>query len=263
MKELILKILREQLEGIGENPLSEKEIRLFKYVNSQRGVLKTQKEIIDLFETLMKLVNKPEQDARFYYEINNNNQWYYVVTSYGWYPIYLYIDEKWYRVSNAYSSSTAKHLSGSNPMRRTVYDENLGEPITMVTSEEIKKIRDGQDMNLIKQNRITSFMDKYGQDFHKQKPKMLTIGWGDDRKKVKYSVEKVEEMDGKIVFTINIEKAGTVEGTNKLVVNPEGYHHPSPFSEDLEKGIKQRIISDYSDYLKKDNTDFEFKHPNS
>jgi hypothetical protein len=319
MKELILKILREQLEGIGENPLSEKEIRLFKYVNSQRDVLKTQKEIIDLFKTLMKLVNKPEQDARFYYEIytanyrpegdyenltkenfkhyrefkqrktpnnsayeysaaklpfkgsnlegfwdvNNNNQWYYVVTSYGWYPIYLYIDEKWYRVSNAYSSSTAKHLSGSNPMRRTVYDENLGEPITMVTSEEIKKIRDGQDMNLIKQNRITSFMDKYGQDFHKQKPKMLTIGWGDDRKKVKYSVEKVEEMDGKIVFTINIEKAGTVEGTNKLVVNPEGYHHPSPFSEDLEKGIKQRIISDYSDYLKKDNTDFEFKHPNS
>lgn len=318
MKELILKILREQLEGIGENPLSEKEIRMFKYVNKQKENLKTQKDFLDMFKTMMQMVNRPETDARFYYEIytanyrpegdyenltkqdfkhyrefkqrrtpnntayeystaklpfkgsnlegfwdvNNKNQWYYVVTSYNWYPIYLFIDDKWYRVSDSYSSSTAKHLSGANPMRRITYDENLGEPITLVTSGEIKKIRDGEDMELIKTNRVRTFMDSYGKDFHKQKSRLLTIGWGDNRKKVKYSVNKVEENNGKIVFTINIEKAGPVEGKNKLVVNPEGYHHPSPFSEDLEKGIKQKIISDYSDYLKRDNTEFIFNHPN-
>jgi hypothetical protein len=45
-------------------------------------------------------------------------------------------------------------------------------------------------------------------------------------------------------FEITINKAGTVEGTNKMVVNPDGYIHPSPFSEDLERGIIEKIISD-------------------
>ena len=59
MKELILKILREQLEGIGENPLSEKEIRMFKYVNKQKENLKTQKDFLDMFKTMMQMVNRP------------------------------------------------------------------------------------------------------------------------------------------------------------------------------------------------------------
>ena len=30
----------------------------------------------------------------------------------------------------------------------------------------------------------------------------------------------------------------------EMVVNPEGYVVPSPFSEDIENGIKQRLLSD-------------------
>jgi hypothetical protein len=47
-----------------------------------------------------------------------------------------------------------------------------------------------------------------------------------------------------------------------MVVNPDGYIHPSPFSEDLEEGIAQRIMYDNKDYLSKDNTIFVFQHPN-
>ena len=318
MKELIIKILREQLEGIGDNPLSEKEIRLFKYINKQGDSLKKKNKLISLFRTMMQMIGRPESDARFYYEIytanyrpegdyenlnkdnfkhyrdfkqrrtpnngayeyssakmpfkgsnlegfwdiNDNNEWYYIVISYGWYPIYLFINDQWYKVSNTYSSSTSKQMSHVNPMRRRTYDPNIKDQIITVTPSEIKSIREGQPMEDIKTNRLTSFMSRIGNEINKNKPsRMITMGWGDDRKKVKFSIENVKESRGKINFLIKIEKAGTVEGTNRLVVNPEGYIVPSPFSEDIENGIKQRIISDYSDMLNNDNTSFKFNHP--
>ena len=41
---------------------------------------------------------------------------YYKVTSYGWYPIYIFKDDKWYEVTQNYSSSTARQKSNSNPV---------------------------------------------------------------------------------------------------------------------------------------------------
>lgn len=317
MKNLILRILKEQLEGVGENPLSEKEVRMFKYVNKLKPTLKTQKEFFDLFKTLMKMVGRPESDYRFYYEvytanyrpegdyenlnkrdfvhyrsfkqrrtpnnsayeysaaklpfkgsnlegfwdINENNDWYYVVTSYDWYPIYLFINNQWYRVSNSYSSSTAKHLSGANPMRRMTYDPNIKDNIISVTPNEIKAIRNGRPMETIKANRVRDFMSNDGRNILTIPTRMISIGWGNDKKKVKFTVTDIKEKNGKIHFNIRIDKAGTVEGTNRMVVNPEGYVVPSPFSEDIENGIKQRLLMDYSDNLKEDNTEFKFQHP--
>lgn len=319
MKDLIIKLLREQLEGTGDNPLSEKEIRMFKYANKFKKNLKTQKEFLDLFRTLMSMVGKPESDSRFYYEvytanyrpegdyenlnkenfvhyrdfkqkktpnnnayqyssaklpfkgsnlegkweINDNNAWYYVVTSYNWYPIYLFINNQWYRTSNSYSSSTSKHLSHSNPERRQTYDENIKDEVISVTPKEINSLMSGESYEDVTSKRPNIFMNQLGDELNKTKPsKLLTIGWGDDRKKVKFKIENVRVENNKIIFNINIEKAGTVEGTNKMVVNPEGYVYPSPFSQDLEDGISKKIIWDYSDFLNKKNTEFIFKHKN-
>lgn len=105
-------------------------------------------------------------------------------------------------------------------------------------------------------------MNRLGNEMNMVHPqRMITIGWGNDRKKVKFTIKDVREGGDKINFTIRIDKAGTVEGSNKMVVNPEGYVVPSPFSEDIENGIEQRIINDYSDFLKTDNTSFKFYHP--
>ena len=38
----------------------------------------------------------------------------YVVTSYTWYPIFIYKNNKWYKVSDSYSSSTGRHISSAN-----------------------------------------------------------------------------------------------------------------------------------------------------
>lgn len=42
MKNLI-RLISEQLEGEGDNPLSQKEIRLFKYINKQGDSVKKKK----------------------------------------------------------------------------------------------------------------------------------------------------------------------------------------------------------------------------
>jgi hypothetical protein len=319
MKNLI-RLISEQLEGQGDNPLSEKEIRLFKYINKQGDSAKKKNDLLKLFKTMMPMIGRPESDARFYYEIytanyrpegdyenldkstfkhyrefkqrrtpnnsayeysvgkipfkgsniegfwdvNDKNQWYYVIESYGWYPVYLFINNQWYKVSNSYSSSTSKQMAGANPIRRYGYDQNIKQQIITVTPDEIKSIRDGKSMDDIKTKRLTLFMDRLGNEMNMVHPqRMITIGWGNDKKKVKFTIKDVREGGGKINFTIRIDKAGTVEGTNRMIVNPEGYVVPSPFSEDIENGIEQRIISDYNDFLKSDNTSFKFYHPKS
>jgi hypothetical protein len=316
MKNLIKQILKEQLEGTGDKPLSEKEIRLFKYLNTHKKETKTQAALLDLVSTMMPMIGKNPNEARFYYEVytanfrpdgdyenldknnfkdyrefkqrktpnnnayvytgskipfkgsnlegtwnvNRNNEWYYVVTSYNWYPIYLFINNQWYRVSNNWSSSTSKHLSNANPNRKN-YDSNLQQEVTSVTPDEIKSIMGGKSLTDVKTNRVSNFKEKFAEAL-KSTSKLISIGWGEDKKKVKYTITDVSEENGKIKFDIRINKAGTVEGTNKMVVNPDGYIHPSPFSEDLEEGIAQRIMYDNKDYLSKDNTIFVFQHPN-
>jgi hypothetical protein len=317
MKNLI-RLIKEQLEGQGDNPLSEKEIRFFKYINKQKDQHSKKNDLLKLFQSMMPVIGRPVTDARFYYEIytanyrpegdyenlnkstfkhfrefkqrktpnnsayeyssvkipfkgsnlegywdvNDNNQWYYIVESYGWYPVFLFINNQWYRVSNTYSSSTSKQMSNVNPIRRATYDPNIKDQIITVTSDEIKKIRDGKPMDDIKTNRLSLFMNQIGNDMNMGHPsKLITIGWGEDRKKVKFTIKDVKNSNGKIHFNIRVDKAGTVEGTNKMVVNPDGYVVPSPFSEDIENGIKQRIMMDYSDMLKTDNTTFKFYHP--
>lgn len=314
MEKLIKRIIKEQLEGKGDNPFSEKEIRFFKYLNKNKEKYPTQSKLLEFIRSMMPFIGRPESDAKFYYEVytanyrpegdyenidkstfkdfrsfkqrrtpnntayeyssakipfkgsnlegywdvNNNNEWYYVVESYGWYPIYLFINNNWYRVSNSYSSSTAKHLSGSNPVR---YNSGLRADTYLVTKDEISSLMRGVSLDEIRRKRVTNFSSKFAKSLIGTK-RTISIGWYENRKKVNFTISNIKEEDGKIKIYVTINKAGKVEGTNKMVVDPEGYIVPSPFSEDIENGIKERVIRDNSDYLNGDNTEFIFTHPN-
>lgn len=190
-----------------------------------------------------------------YWDVNKNGDWYYVVTSYGWYPIFLFINDAWYKVSNTYSSSTSKQMSHSNPVR---WNSGLKAEVKSVTSDEIKRLRDGDKMENLEVKRVENFIEKYAKPMIGGKT-MISIGWGEDRKKVNYTITDIKKEDGKIKFYITINKAGKVID-NKMVLNPEGYIVPSPFSDDIENGIKNRIIFDNKDYLSHNNTEFVFIH---
>jgi len=122
-------------------------------------------------------------------------------------------------------------------------------------------VRGVKTFDKIKKERVEEFSKNDVKKSLIGKPRWVSMGWGPDKKKVNFTVDKIKKTGGKINVEITINKAGNVEGTNRLVVNPEGYVVPSPFSEDIEKGIKYRFITDNSKYLNDDNVTFTFNHP--
>jgi len=309
LKSIILEALNDLKNS---NPLNDKEIMLFKYVNRRREQQQlSASELIKLFSIMLTTLGMDESQSKYYYnlyilnyrpkgdyenitqddfvdprtskpkrvsninsreyvtnripfkgsnlegywDINSKNQKYYVVKSYGWYPIYLFINDKWYGVSDRYSSSTSKQMSHSRP---SVYDPNVGSQIQYVTRNEIADLIEGKTMEEIEKERVTNFVERFKSIYSNMK-KTLTVGsWG-DRIKVTFNIDRVSKFRGKIKFVISVLKAGSVVN-NRMVLDPEGYTTNDDFVKKLEEGIKNRIIRDNSDYLSEDNTVFEFKH---
>lgn len=310
MRNLIKRILKEQLEGKGENPLSPKEVKLFKYLNEKKHKYKTQSELISFIKSIMPFFGKPESDARFYYEVytlnyrpegdyenltkdefknvytnkqvktsnvdayqfasakipfkgsnlegkwgvNQNGDWYYVITSYNWYPIFLYIKDKWYEVSERYSSSTGKQMSKVRPTR---YNSGLEDRVTYVTPEEIKKLMNGVSLEDIKTSRVPKFVEK-AKNTLVGDSKLFTFDYANP-KKVRYTIKDVTEEDGKVKLTVDINKAGPVVD-GKMVVSKDSY--TPEFMEEVENAIKYSIIRNNYTFLSDENTIFEFNHPN-
>ena len=192
-----------------------------------------------------------------YWGFNNKNQSYYVVKSYGWYPIFLFINNKWYEVSDRYSSSTGKQISHSRPYR---YSSEVDDRIYSVTRDEMDKLIRGIDLSEIEKDRVKNFVEKFKTDYGKT-GKTITIGYGNDRKRVTFNIDRVSKLRDKVKVLVSILKAGPVVN-NKMVVNPEGYMSDLEFVDDIEMEIKNRVIRDNSDYLTPENTVFEFKHSN-
>lgn len=77
----------------------------------------------------------------------------YVITSYNWYPIYIFKEGKWYIVSESYSSSTGKQIGQTRIYKNTTY----------MTAKEMAELRRGKDVSEIfkgKQENLTSELKK-------------------------------------------------------------------------------------------------------
>ena len=309
MRELIKKILIEQLEGgEGGNPLSRKEIILFKYLNKNKKSAGTQKELLNLVRGMMSFIGRPESDAKFYYEVytanfrpegdyenldkytfrdfkqfkqrkipnngayeytaakipfkgsnlegywdvNNKNEWYYVVVSYGWYPLFLFINNMWYRVIDSYSSSTAKQISHSNPVR---YNSGLKADVMSVTPSEMKSLIAGKDVTDIKTNRVSNFTANNEVKRKIIGLKKLVSG---DAHKVSFTIDDISEVSGKVKIKVKVNKAGKMVD-RKMVADPNFKDNPELLS-DIEKTIKQEMLRTYPNYLTDDNTEIELKY---
>jgi hypothetical protein len=313
MRELIKKILLEQLEGgEGGNPLSRKEIILFKYLNKNKKNAGTQKELLNLVKNMMSFIGRPESDSKFYYEVytanfrpdgdyenldkytfrdfkqfkqrkipnngayeytaakipfkgsnlegywdvNGKNEWYYVVVSYGWYPLFLFINNMWYRVMDSYSSSTAKQISHSNPVR---YNSGLKADVMSVTPSEMKSLIAGKDVSDIKTSRVSNFT---ANNEVKNKliglKKLVSGGWGENAHRVSFTVDNINEVGGKIKINIKINKAGKMVD-RKMVVDTNLKDNPE-LLRDIESTIKKEMLRTYPNYLTDDNTEIELKY---
>lgn len=187
------------------------------------------------------------------WKINGYNQWYYVIESFGWYPIFLFINNQWYRVLDSYSSSTSKQISNSNPVR---YNSGLNADVVVVTPIEIKSLISGKDLTDIKTSRVSNFTTN---NQVKQKliglKKLVSSGYGENANKVSFIIDDINQVDGKVVIKIRVNKAGRMVD-RKMVADPYFKDNPELLS-DIEKTIKQEMIRTYPNFLTDDNTEIE------
>ena len=189
------------------------------------------------------------------WKVNNNNQWYYVVESYGWYPIFLFINDQWYRVLDSYSSSTRKHLSGANPVH---WNSGLKANVVGVTRSEMNNLMNGRyDFEGMKSSRVPNFVKNMKNQLVSSK-KLISSGWGEDAIRVSYIITDIFEADGKIKIVVRVNKAGRMEG-RKMVVNPD-YQNDERLVNDIETAIKQNIIRTNPEYLTDDNVEIDIIH---
>ena len=312
MKDLILRILRESVSEPNKNQvLTRQEISLFKYINKEKGNVKTKQKLLDLFKEMLDYFGMPVGEARKYYEVylanfrpdgdyenitpeefidyreirpskitnnsayeytagklpfkgsnlegkwsvNQYNESYYVVTSYGWYPIYLFINNQWFRVLDSYSSSTRKHLSHSNPV---VWDNGINKNVIVVTKDEMNHLMNGRyNLEIMKSKRVPAFIKDMKTHLIGTK-KLISSGWGNDGIRVSYTITDIFESNGKIKIVVKINKAGRKEG--RRMVPTTDYQNDEQMINKIEGAIIQNIIKENPKYLSNDNVEIEVIH---
>jgi predicted house-cleaning noncanonical NTP pyrophosphatase (MazG superfamily) len=189
-----------------------------------------------------------------YWDVGSGNKWYYVVKSYEWYPIFLFINDKWFGNVETYSSTTSKQMSQSNPVR---YNSGLNSDVTYVRKQDLENLMSGKSFEDIDQRRIKDFVDNFNDI---SVTKLITLGsrWQNNQKKVRFRIMELNIVDGVLNMKIYIDKAGNVVD-NKLVVNDEEY--TEDFANDIEEGLRNYLISKYKEFLSHKNTKFIFIHP--
>ena len=188
------------------------------------------------------------------WKVNNNNDWYYVITSWGWYPVFLFIKDKWYRILDTYSSSTRKQMSQVNPVK---YDSNLNANVMGVTKGEMERLIDGSyNVERVNTDRVSNFVRN--KDSVINQSKLVSGGYGDNAHRVSFIIKDVDEVDGKIKIFVRVLKAGKMVD-RKMVVDSNYQDNPQLVS-DIEKTIKQTIMRDNPKYLTDSNTEIEVIH---
>jgi hypothetical protein len=188
------------------------------------------------------------------WDTNRKNEWYYVIKSYGWYPIFLFINDQWYRTLDTYSSTTRKHMSHSNPVR---YNSGLRANVIDVSQYEIERLMDGTyTLNDVETQRVSYFVRN--KDKFIGVKKLISGGYGDTAHRVSFIITDVNEDNGKIKIFVKINKAGRMEG-RKMVADPDYQNNPQLVS-NIENTIKQDIMRDYPKYLTSKNTEIEIIH---
>lgn len=133
----------------------------------------------------------------------------YVVTSYKWYPIFIYKNDKWYRVGDSYSSSTSRHISSA---------DMYGKELIRLNASEINSLRKGVDIDLILKNKEKKNQELLNGLIGKSYFTKVNF-WGGPNPpiRIKWKVNRIEEpKNGKIKMIIEILNIDNTTWQNKI-----------------------------------------------
>lgn len=167
------------------------------------------------------------------WEKDYRGDWGYVVTSYGWYPIYIYKYKKWFEVANRYSSSTGKQMSDSRPT-------NSGGFINL-NRNEMEKVRNGVDVDVFMGSKSKSFTESIDKLIDSNTVERIRMGWY-PRIRVTFTYTGVRIDSGVPEISIN------VSNVEKIVDNKLDREAGDFFNDEMDgvtKEMFEKLIKGY------------------
>lgn len=192
-----------------------------------------------------------------------NGKKYYVVESWGWYPVFIYKDGIWYENVDRYSNSTSRQIYSSQPYD---YNNTLDSKVYLLTRDEMAMIENGyshDEVMKVKRDKLKKLEPEL-------KSKKVSI----ERTRtpevnIKFKINSVEEEGDTSIVNVDIFDVIRREG-GKSVPTPENYlkgELPNTTPEKIESQLTNRLIRDFSKYLgpkfqnkDKQNVEFRFNH---
>ena len=186
-------------------------------------------------------------NLRGYWDKDYNGEEYYVVVSYGWYPVYIFKDDKWYENSKRYSSSTSKQMYRSNPV--SDYNKDINERVILATPDQMKMLmQKGGLEDVLKDKKIQ--ITKKEAEFISSRLRTLRIYIPSVN--VKYKVKSVKaEPDDKIKVFVDIydvikRENGISIPTTQNYLNDE---IPGVTKESVEQELTFRLANEFREFL--------------
>jgi hypothetical protein len=181
---------------------------------------------------------------------------YYKVASYGWYPVYIFKDDKWYEVTANYSSSTSRQMSNSNPVS---WDSKDFDNLYTLTPEEMKLLERGYSHEDIMKNKVQK-LKTIEPELKKRKKTAKTFNyWNRDPEQmvpntnIKFQVKNIDVDDDKAFVDIDVYDVLKREN-NTQVFTPQNYlkgEIPNLNQTKVEDAIKIKMRGELKDYIGK------------
>ena len=194
---------------------------------------------------------------------------YYVVESWGWYPVFIFRDGIWYENIDRYSSSTSRQMYRSQPY---TYNNELDSKVYLLTRDEMEMVERGASHEEIMKSKREK-LKKLEPELKSKRTSMQRTwgGYGNQTPDVniKFKIGSVEEEGDKAIVNVDIlDVVKRIDG--KSVPTPENYlkgEIPNVTSEKVENDLKRRLRNDFLKYLgprfskmEDQNVEFRFNH---
>jgi len=179
---------------------------------------------------------------------------YYVVKSYGWYPVYIYKFDKWYQVSQRYSSSTSKQMYNANPVE---WNNDLNSKVYVLTDDEMKMLEQGKSHDEIMKKKLQKLKSLEPELKTRMKTAKTFSSYAENPEEVtpttniKFKLNSVDLEDDKAIVTIDVYDVVKREG-GKQVPTPQNYlkgEIPRLSVQDVEERIKMYMREKLKDYI--------------
>ena len=200
---------------------------------------------------------------------------YYKVTSYDWYPVYIFKDDKWYETVERYSSSTSRQMSNANPVK---WDDELNDEVYTLTKDEMKMLENGYSHDEVMKHKLNKLKELEPELTKRKKTARTYRWWGDEEdaypdSNIKYKIKSVDLDGDKALITIDVYDV-VLRKDNKEVPTFPNYARgemKGMNQERAEEKIKVKVRGDLKNYMKArfryngedpkvTNVEFKFNH---